>query len=108
MDDDSSSSYFQSQSSRSIHATDRYFAYKLEYNKKNDKPNKKLKITIISQTVLNGWLPNFLSNYMVCNVLIDYISTIITTIQKRKSKTIKSDNYNEHEQMINQLKLNDL
>ena len=90
-------SYFQSQP-RAVHAKDRYFAYKLETQK--DTPNT-TKVTIICQTVLNGWLPNFLSNRFVCDVLIDYMTTLVKTIKTRKES-------GEHQKMLEQLQLTNI
>lgn len=62
-----------------LKAVDRYWAYKL-----TPIGNGKSKVTLICQTQLNGYIPPFLSNYFVCKVLIDYMSTTEEKISKNK------------------------
>lgn len=84
--------YFQSQP-RAMEATDRLFGYKLVPG-----ADGTTKVTLISQTQLNGCIPKSLSNYMVCRVLIDYMATIEKVVKARKES-------GDHQKMLEQLEL---
>ena len=78
----------------SIAATDRFWAYRLEPNKKDGTT----KTTLICQTILNGWIPKSLSNYFTCSVLIDNMSTTEQQVKKNKAS-------GEHQKLLKQLEL---
>lgn len=80
----------------SIDATDRYWAYKLKPN-----GDGTTNVTLLCQTLLNGWMPKSLTNYMVCSVLIDYMKTISDVIKKRKES-------GKHQEFLKLMKLEDL
>jgi hypothetical protein len=92
--DHKDSSCFKSQG---IPATDRLFAYKLVPSK-NDNGSTTTHVTLLSQTVLNGYIPKFLSNRMICTVLMDYMKTIEIQVKRRKES-------GEHDAMLKQLEL---
>lgn len=54
-----------------VRAVDRYWAYKLE--PLDD--GKRCKLTLICQTNLFGWMPQFLVNWKIGEVLSDYVRT---------------------------------
>lgn len=85
--------YFQSMPG-AMCATDRIFGYKLE-PQGNDGTTK---VTMVTQTMLYGWIPISISNYMVCRVLIDYMFTIEKGVAERKES-------GEHQTMLKQLEL---
>ena len=61
----------QENPSLAIRAVDRYWAYKLE-------PldgGKRCKLTLLCQTNLFGWMPQFLVNLKIGEVLSDYVRT---------------------------------
>lgn len=74
-------------------AIDRYWAYKLEPGE-----NGLTKTTLICQTLLHGHIPKFLSNRMLCRVLIDYMEKIVSEVEKKKLS-------GEYEAILAQLKL---
>ena len=84
--------FFRSQPG-GFEATDRIFGYKLI-----PQGDGTTQVTLLCQTVLGGYIPKSLSNYMVCKVLIDYMKTIETTVQKRKET-------GEHQQVLKELEL---
>jgi len=55
----------------SIRAIDRYWGYKL-----TPLENGKTKLVLVCQTILNGWIPKFPVNLMICRVLTYYIRDI--------------------------------
>lgn len=83
--------YFRSQPG-GFGATDRIFGYKLVPQDDGSTTN----VTLICQTDLGGYIPKSLSNYMVCGVLIDYMNTIQTSVQKRKET-------GEHQKALKQM-----
>jgi hypothetical protein len=92
-EDNNESCCFQSQG---VHATDRIFAYKLVPNKKDN--GQTTHVTLLSQTVLNGYIPKFLSNRMICTVLMDYMKTIELQVKRRKES-------GKHDAILQQLEL---
>lgn len=58
-----------------IHSVNRYWAYKLE--PLDD--GKRTKLTLLCQTSLFGWMPQFLVNMKVGEVLADYVRKVETT-----------------------------
>ena len=66
----------------SIQAVDRYWAYRLQ----PIEGGKKTKVSIICQSCLNGWIPKFLSNKYVCQVLVEYLPKMEADIQKLKKE----------------------
>lgn len=76
-----------------IKGTDRYWAYKLV-----PAGNGQTDVTLICQTLLHGNLPKFVANRMVCRVLIDYMTTIVRAVEKKKAS-------GEHAALIAQLDL---
>ncbi len=83
--------YFRSQPG-GFEATDRIFGYKLVPQ------GGATKVTMICQTDLGGYIPKALSNYMVCGVLIDYMKTIETSVQRRKET-------GEHQEVLKKMEL---
>lgn len=81
----------------SLAAEDMYWAYRLEPNS----DGATTKTTLICQTKLNGWIPKVLSNYYVCSVLIDYMSTTEENVRKRKES-------GEHQKLLKRLELDKL
>lgn len=79
-----------------LSATDTYWAYKLEPN-----GDGTTKTTLICQTLLNGYIPKFLSNYMICSVLIDYMTTTEETVKKNKAS-------GKHQELLDRLGLEGL
>lgn len=76
-----------------LDATDRYWAYRLEPN-----GDGTTNVTLICQTLLNGYMPKFLTNYLVCSVLIDYMQTITEVVEERKKS-------GKHQAFLKQMKL---
>lgn len=76
-----------------IKGTDRYWGYKLVPN--GDGTSE---VTLVCQTLLHGYLPKFLANRMLCRVLIDYMTTIVSEVEKKKRT-------GEHAALIAQLDL---
>mmetsp|Transcript_29515 Transcript_29515/g.43141 ORF Transcript_29515/g.43141 Transcript_29515/m.43141 type:complete len:282 (-) Transcript_29515:452-1297(-) len=79
-----------------ISATDRYWAYKLE-----PQGNGTTNVTLICQTILNGWIPKFLNNYFVCSVLSDYMVNLENEVKKNKES-------GAHQKLLEQFELDDL
>lgn len=82
--------YFQSQPG-GCGATDRIFGYKLV-----PQDDGTTHVSLICQTCLGGYIPKFLSNYMVCGVLIDYMKTVESSVQARKAT-------GEHQKVLKQI-----
>lgn len=80
----------------SLAAQNRYWAYRLEPS-----GDGLTKVTLICQTELNGWIPKFVSNYVVCSVLIDYMTTAVDKIRKNKES-------GAHALLLKQLQLENL
>lgn len=76
-----------------IKGTDRYWGYKLA-----PVGDGTTDVTLVCQTLLHGYLPKFLANRMVCRVLIDYMTTIVSEVEKKKRT-------GEHAALISQLDL---
>jgi hypothetical protein len=87
-----SGDYFVSQP-KEVTSIGQYFLHKLEPN-----GNGATKMTVICQIILNGWIPKFLSNMIICNVLIDYMATIEDQVKEQKAS-------GEHQELMSQLKL---
>lgn len=88
--------YFQSMPG-GMEATDRLFGYKLTPVVTTE-GTKQTKVIMICQTVLNGYIPKSLSNYMVCRVLIDYVKSVERAVKERKED-------GTHQAMLKQLEL---
>lgn len=76
-----------------IKGTDRYWAYKLV-----PRGDGTTDVTLVCQTLLHGNLPKFLANRMVSRVLIDYMTTIVSEVARKKRT-------GEHAALIAQLDL---
>jgi hypothetical protein len=77
-------------------AQNRYWAYRLVPN-----GDGTTKVTLICQTELNGYIPKCLSNYIVCGVLSDYMTTAEESIRKNKESGV-------HQKLLKQLQLENL
>lgn len=86
-------------------ATNRYWAYKLEpvleYCDETKSDRIRTRTTLVCQTQLNGCIPKFLSNYMLCSVLIDYMAATEEIIHKNKKR-------GKHAALLKELQLSDL
>lgn len=85
-----------------VTAVNRYWAYKLEplleHHPNGTVRKIRTQTTLICQTQLNGCIPKFLSNYMVCQVLIDYMATTEEAIRKNKES-------GKHQELLEKLQL---
>ena len=79
-----------------MRAIDRYWAYKLEPN-----GDGTTKTTLICQTILNGWIPRFMCNRLMCSTLIDYMTTVVERLEQAKAS-------GEHAKILEQMHISNL
>lgn len=81
-----------------VKATDRYWAYRLSPTP----DGTGTQVSILCQCCLNGWIPKILSNYFVCQVLIDSLARMERQVHKWK---IDEEAKQQHEIRLQQLQL---